>query len=278
MRESGFTEDQVRKVITKSPFILDLRADRQLKPKIEFLKTLCLTLQDSADVLIEDQVRKMITRTPGILAVSTERQLKPKIEFMNTLGLTAQDIGHALSLAPSLLCCSLEKTLRPNIQYLQNLFGSEAYVSKVFKQAPGILVNSKGPDYLEKKMNHLVSFGLLEDEIKDLVRRTPRILIVSMEKVQTNMDFFIHTAGLPVNFLLTHPQIVYFSLEGRIKPRHKVLKSISAMQPSNRLPSLASAIFLTEGKFLEKYVKCSPHATKLHEIYNGKPVDLDVIP
>ena len=113
-------------------------------------------------------------------------------------------------------------------------------------------------------MKHLTSFGLLEDEIKELVRRHPVILNTSMDKVQKNMEFLMHTAGLPAKFLLSYPKAVSrFSLERRIMPRHKVLSALSAMQPSKRP--------ISEGKFLEKYVQCSPHAKKLLEIYSGKP-------
>jgi len=120
-------------------------------------------------------------------------------------------------------------------------------------------------------MKHLASFGLLEDEIKELVRRCPLILNVSTDKVQKKMDFFVHTAGLPSNFLLSCPRsVAFYSLERRIKPRHKVLSAVRAMQPSMRPPSLSYVLQLNERTFLEKYVQCSPYATKLLEIYNGK--------
>jgi len=123
----------------------------------------------------------------------------------------------------------------------------------------------------------LGSFGVPEDDIKEFARRNPIILTLSTDKVQKSMDYFIHTAGLPPKFLLAHSKLLLCSLECRIKPRHRVLKSISAMQPSKHLPSLTSVFLLTEQQFLEKIVKCSPHASKLLEIYSGKPVDLDII-
>ena len=93
-----------------------------------------------------------------------------------------------------------------------------------------------------------------------------------MDKVQKSMDFFMHTAGLPAKFILSHPRLVAcYSLERRIKPHYKVLSVVSAMQPSERPPSLITAVGLNERKFLEKYVQSSPHATKLLEIYSGKP-------
>ena len=192
---------------------------------------------------------------------------------MKTLGFTAQDIENVIPNAPRVFNSSLEKTFFPNIQYLQNLFGSEANISNVFKWAPHLLAKSNGPDIFEKKLKHLVSFGLLEDEIKELVRRHPQILYVSMDKVQKSMNFFMRTARLPPKFLLSHPNLVsFYSLESRIKPRHKVLSAVSALQPFKRPPSLITALYLAEQKFLEKYVHCSHHATKLLEIYRGKSV------
>ena len=135
-----------------------------------------------------------------------------------------------------------------------------------------MLSKRNGPEFWEKKLKYLASFGLLEDETKELVRRHPLILNASMDKIQKNMDFLMQTVGLPAKFLLSHPRLVYnYSLERRIKPRHKVLSAISAMQPSERPLSLFTAVQLNERKFLESYVQSSPHATKLLEIYRGKP-------
>jgi hypothetical protein len=46
LRDSGFTKHQVRKMITRAPGIVTLNVDWQLKPKIEFMKTLGFTAQD----------------------------------------------------------------------------------------------------------------------------------------------------------------------------------------------------------------------------------------
>lgn len=190
------------------------------------------------------------------------------IEFLKTLGLSAEDFRNVICLEPSLLGCSLEKTVCPNIQYLQNLFGSQADVARVFKWAPRVLMTN-AVEILEKRFKRLASFGILEDDIKDILRRTPVILTVSMDKLQKIMDYLIHTVGLPAEFLLEDPKLLTYSLEFRIKPRHEVLQSISAMEPSKRLPSLTSVVYLGERNFLENYVECSPHATKLLEIYRG---------
>jgi len=121
-------------------------------------------------------------------------------------------------------------------------------------------------------MKYWTTFGLHEDEIKELFRRYPYILNVSMDKVQKNMEFFMHTAGLPAKLVLTYPNLVsHFSLECTIKPRHKVWSAVSAMQPSKRPRSLIRALQLNERRFLEEYVYSSPHGTELFELYSCKP-------
>nr|ADE76674.1 unknown [Picea sitchensis] len=268
LNECGLCESQLSGILKKRPHLVRTRSTHTAQQAVQLLRDSGFT---------EDQVCKIITRNPSILTYNADRQLKPKIEFMKTLGLTAHEIGNVTCQGPRLLSHSIEKTVQPNILYLQNLFGSEADVSKVLKRVPGILVNTNMPERLRNKLKYLASFGIPENEIKDLVRRNPVILNVSMDKMQKNMDFIIHTAGLPAKFLLSCPLLPAFSLESRIKPRHKVLMSISALQPSERLPSLTYVLSLSERKFLEKYVNCSPYATKLLEIYRGKPVGLDVI-
>lgn len=251
LNECGLCQSELSTVLKFRPAVGRTRSAHTARQAVQFLRDSGMT---------EDQVKKMITSSPVILALNADRQLKPKLQLMKTLGFT-------LNAIPSrLLASSIEKTLYPNIHYLQKLLGSEAKVSKAVKQAPQILSNLNGHEYMEKKLKHLASFGLSEDEVKEAVRKRPGILIISMDKVQKYMDFFVHTAGFPAKILLTKPVLLTFSLECRIKPRYRVLKSISAMQPLNHFPSLSAALCLTERKFLEKYVKSSPDATKLLEI------------
>lgn len=268
LNECGLCQSDLSTILRRKPLFVRTRSTHTAQKAVRFLRDSGFT---------EDLVRKLITRNPSILTHIAERHYKPKLELLKTLGLTAQDFRQLISRRPRFLTCSLEKTLCHNIEYLQSLFGSEADVSRVFRDAPQILHTSNGPETFEKRLRYLESFGLQEDEIRALVRRRPHVLCVSINKMEKIMDFFIHTAGLPAKFLLTYSFVLNRSLESRIKPRHEVLKSISAMQPSVPLPSLPSVVLLNEQDFLNKYVKCRPHSEKLLEIYRGKPVDLESI-
>lgn len=265
LNECGFRQSELSRIFKIKPNLVRVRSTLTAQQAVRYLRDSGFT---------DDRVRTFIIRNPSFITLNADRLLKSKFECMKTWGLTAQDILVVLYRAPRLINCSLEKLLCPNMQYLQNLFGPEADVSRVFK-SPQFLVSSNMPQLLEKKMKHWATFGLLEDEIKELFRSHPKILNISMVKVQKNMEFLMNTAGLPAKFVLKQPNLVScYSLERRIKPRHKVWSAVCAMQPSKRPRSLISALNLSERTFLEKYVHSNPHATELYEIYSGKPAVL----
>jgi hypothetical protein len=62
-----------------------------------------------------------------------------------------------------------------------------------------------GPKTYKKKLKHLVSLGLLEHEIKELLRKYPTVLNISIDKMQKTLDFFIHAAELPANTIVKYP-------------------------------------------------------------------------
>lgn len=268
LSECGLCQSELLHVLKLLPYLVRVGSTDCAQQAVRFLRDLGYT---------EQQVRKVILRNPSFLTLIAERQFKPKLEFMKTLGVTTEDFGNVISRCPRFVACNLEKTLCPNILYLQNRFGSEADISRFIKLAPRILHIRNGPEIFERRLKHLASFGLREDESKELVSSFPCVLSISIDKVQKIMEFFIHTVGLPAKFALAYPRVLNYSLERRIKPRYRVLMSLSAIQPSNSLPNIYTVVYSSDSVFLERYVKCSPHATKLLEIYSGKPVDLDFI-
>ena len=68
--------DQVRKTITRNPLILFVNTDRNLKPKIEFMKSLGLTVQD---------FRNAISTGFRLLTSSLVKTLCPNIQYLQNL-------------------------------------------------------------------------------------------------------------------------------------------------------------------------------------------------
>jgi len=64
LRESGFSEEQVRKIITKYPGVLASNADWGLKPKIELFKTMGITGKD---------LGSLISKVPRLLGCNIDK-------------------------------------------------------------------------------------------------------------------------------------------------------------------------------------------------------------
>jgi hypothetical protein len=83
-------------------------------------------------------------------------------------------------------------------------------------------------------LRYLASFGLRDDEIKELVGKCPAVLETSTDKMQKNMYFLIYTAKLPPNIILNYPMLLCYSVEGRLKPRLRC----SSLKAQCNLPSV----------------------------------------
>ena len=199
--------------------------------------------------------------------------MKPNVDLLKQLGIEGELLQFFLSRCPTILG-QRTSSLKLRMEYVRNMGISES--SKTYAYALVTLAYCP-PATFKKKLELLASFGLLEHEIKELLRKYPVVLNISVDKMQKNMGFLINTAGLPTNIIVMYPVIVNHSLETRIKPRYAVFKFISATQLDKPFRSLTSMLTMSEKCFLNRYMKDSPFVTRLLEIYRGKFVDLDII-
>lgn len=68
------------------------------------------------------------------------------------------------------------------------------------------------------------------------------------------MKFLVEDVGLDPAYIAEHPMLLLFSLEKRIKPRHKVHQIMKVEGLFGSKACLLSIAFLPEEKFLEHYV------------------------
>eukprot|EP01018_Ginkgo_biloba_P040479 Gb_39322 [translate_table: standard] len=293
-RDCGFSEGQVRKIIVRNPSAIAMKVDGQLKVKIKLMETLGLTKEDFGSVISSEpriltsslektlypniaylqcvfgskaNLSKALKRTPGLLLCNIEKRLEPILNHLRRSGIQGELLTFLISRRSAILTRNNLLSLKKKLEYVKNMGISEG--SKTFIYAI-IAVDCNGPEILERKLKHMASLGLLEHEVMELLKKSPDLLNSSMDKIQKNMDFLIYSARLPAKIVLSYPRLLKYSLEMRIKRRHKVFECIVAMQPSKHRLSLPSMLNISEGNFLKKFVKCSPQASILVEIYNGK--------
>ncbi|XP_047333288.1 transcription termination factor MTEF1, chloroplastic [Impatiens glandulifera] len=156
-------------------------------------------------------VRKSIIRCPRILICSVEHQLRPTWHFLEQLGFVGR---HAInSHTTLLLVSSVERTLVPKLVYLQGL-------------------------------------GISNEDVNEMVLRSPGLLTYSIEKnLEPKMEYLVKEMKGDVEEVKRFPQYFSFSLEGKIKPRHRLLveKGLSL--------SLAQMLKVSDGEFRARLVE-----------------------
>ncbi|GLJ24163.1 hypothetical protein SUGI_0460940 [Cryptomeria japonica] len=153
LKDSGFTENKLKSTILRNPSILTLRVDSQLKPKMEFLKKICLTTLDIAVIVF---------RRPRLFNMSLENCLATRIVYLETLFASKVHLCKALRRAPVLLVCNFKKRQVPRVEYLKNRGILEDSLG--FGQALNLVLNHSF-ETLEKKTKHMASLGLADEEI-----------------------------------------------------------------------------------------------------------------
>lgn len=212
-RCNGFSDDEIKKMISSRPMILAYSTTNQLK---EVLRTL------ERDLGI-DKCRNIVVRYPQVLTVNPESILE-RARFLRAnlklglIGSEAVDVGYILSGFPPVLWLS-ESNLMSKIIFLKTEFDfSDEEMRDIlvtFPQILGLAVETN----LKPKIDFLLrpsdsdGAGLKMDELKELV--------------------------------LYQPATLAYSLEGRIKPRVDSLKKscITLSYAPLSLMSLSDARF-----------------------------------
>lgn len=244
--------------------MLNFSLHNYLIPRVQYLQNLFVS---------KDILTTALKREPSLLLIEFERRVKPNVDFLKQSGIEGELLLFYLSRCPKILCQSTD-SLKVRMEYVRNMGIPPSSNQFAFAL---VALHYNPPETLKKKFELLASFGLLEQEIKELFRKYPSVFNTSIDKLQKSMDFLIYTAGLPPNIILRYPVIVHFRLETRIKPGHAVFKFLSAVELYKPVRSLTYMITMSEKMFLDRYMNDSPYATRLLEIYRGESVDLDFI-
>lgn len=293
LRDNGFTDTHISKVVKKLPRVLLSDAKRTLLPKLEFFCSVGLSKADLGSMFVEN---------PILLHCSLKDKLIPRYNFVKSVLVLDEKVVTVLKRSTWICSKDLEKNVIPNISLLRGLGMSQPFISALMTSNAHVLCRSaeKFSERVEKvvemgfspsttkfvwaivafnfrestfkhKMEVYRRWGWSDDEIWSAFRKRPICMCLSEEKIMSGMDFFVNKMGRHYSDIVKYPHLLFYSMEKRIIPRCLVFKILLLKGLITKDFSLSTVVKSTEKYFYDRFViRYQKDVPQLLSIYQGK--------
>ncbi|KAL5977152.1 hypothetical protein ACLOJK_021494 [Asimina triloba] len=163
---------------------------------------------------------RIFTMFPTILTSDIHHDLSPVFHFLSQdLHVPPTNYRKPINKCPRLLAASARDQLKPALIYLQRL--GITNLEGLAYNVPIVLVSSV-EGVLKPKLECLVGLGFPEEEAIGMVVRCLEIFTYSVERnLKPKFEYYVGEMGGSLEGLRGFPHYFGFSLENRIKPRHR---------------------------------------------------------
>uniref|UniRef100_A0A803MHY6 Uncharacterized protein n=1 Tax=Chenopodium quinoa TaxID=63459 RepID=A0A803MHY6_CHEQI len=181
-------------------------------------------------------------------ALSTSTKLA---KFRLRQGFTVSDFAELIRVNPSIYFMGLYSNIVPAIQALRVIMGCEHLVIRILAKSRRLRLSEKT---IESKRKVFRSFGWTESDIATLSSSFPPVFGLTEATIKKKLDFFMNKLGYKPSFLSKRYNLLTYSLEKRILPRHKTLIVLKEKGFIKMDYLLESSVSMTESRFLKKFV------------------------
>lgn len=290
LKSCGLTPKQLERVVRIYPQSLGASKQLQLQPTVEFLLSLGVT---------EVKIGKVVSLSPYYLGYRHDISLLPKVTFLLSIGVKKENLGKLIMEQPSILCLSIGENIMPKLKYLESVGVERARLGEMICRYPAMLTSnldtlklkvdffgSKGlvgknlvnlltlhPDLLGRSLDSLNSgfvnvqkIGFTQDEVCSILKMHPTVLSSTETHLRKKFDFLTTVMNRSLKEVLTFTAFVTYSLERRIKPRHRVFTWLLAegLLPQKNY-SLRTIIGGSEEYFRDRYLGLHPLAEAMYK-------------
>ncbi|XP_041016777.1 transcription termination factor MTERF15, mitochondrial-like [Juglans microcarpa x Juglans regia] len=298
LKENGFTNTQISRLVRIEPQLLLSNPEKTLLPKIEFFRSMGASRSD---------LSRILSLNPALLRRSLERHLIPCYDFLKSVLILDEKVVTVFKRSRWVVCIH---NMVPNIALLRQVgmpqstisflvtnYPSTAFVKDtrfaeaihevkemgydpsktVFVHAIQVLLRMSRPK-LESKLELYKRWGWSKDVALLAFKRHPNCMLLSDKKITKAMDFLVNKMGSSLTDIARNPTVLFFSLEKRIIPRCSVIQILIAKGLVKNDMSLSTFILPGEKCFLDKFViKFQDGVPELRNVYWEKTDLLDVI-
>uniref|UniRef100_A0A3B6QC23 Uncharacterized protein n=1 Tax=Triticum aestivum TaxID=4565 RepID=A0A3B6QC23_WHEAT len=193
-------------------------------------------------------------RSSYLLSRGLDKMIKPNVAYLHECGLAACDIVKLVMYRRGILTTNLGR-LRAMVACAEGIGVPRG--SGMFRQAL-YAVAFQSEEKIAVKVDYLkTTLRWSAAEVGIAVSKAPMLLRRSKDTLQSKSEFLVSEVGLEPTLIAHRPIVLTYSLEGRLRPRHYVLKFVKANGLLDRDQSYICAVGLTENVFVKKFVR--PH-------------------
>ncbi|KAH6798487.1 Mitochondrial transcription termination factor family protein [Perilla frutescens var. frutescens] len=195
---------------------------------------------------------RILDMYPELLTADPYADIYPIFDFLiNTVEIPFPDVRKSIIRCPRLLVTDPETQLRPAFEFLTELGFSGR---KRLTAHTTVLLVSSVEFTLYPKIEFLVSLGFEYDEVRTMVLRSPGLLTYSVEKNYVpKVEYFLKEMNGRLEEIKRFPQYFSFSLERKIKPRHRLLMEHGFSMPLSEMLKVSDGEF--NARLIEKRLR-----------------------
>ncbi|OEL13890.1 hypothetical protein BAE44_0025091 [Dichanthelium oligosanthes] len=271
----GLPRSDIAAVVASDPLILCASVEKTLAPRISELGKLGLSRAQIARLTSVarfsfrsgslarnlsfwlsvfgnsfETLEKAHRMNSGILTVHIEKVAMPNVSFLQQCGISACEVA-GLNMYSSRLLSLRPDSLREAVERVEEL-GVERG-SPMFRHALVVVATMHKED-LARKMELFLKIGFSQDQVLVIVRKAPRVLRLTEEKIRRVMHFLTTDVGLEAPYIAQRPVLFMYSLEWRLLPRHWLLNVLREKELLNVEIDYYYTSSVAEKIFVERFV------------------------
>nr|AAM62516.1 unknown [Arabidopsis thaliana] len=246
-KDIGFTGSGLGKFVSQNSSVVGVSLVKKLIPTVEILKSIVAPKHEDLPVILSRCGWLLLSRDPNLF-------LLPNISYLETCGIVGSQLASLLRRQPRIFNLSEEK-LRGYVSRALDLgftLNSRMLVHAI------ISLSSLSEKTFDRKVKLFMANGFSEDEITDIIRRSPGLIRCSEDKLTLGFEFYLKRMGIEREALAKRPCVLSYNLEKRVIPRLKVLQILREkgllLKEEKKKKNMVGIVEMTEEAFLEKYV------------------------
>lgn len=278
LKQTGFSDTQIKILVSKFPDLLFYDVEKTLKPKLHCLSEMGLSGPELVKVLFRDwaffqrgldnsikpllsslkkvldsdeNVVRVVKRCSWLISYYKGGTMEANLNLLRSFGCSNDKIKHIVLRNPSILKHSTKK-----LEELLHRVEKEVGVSPnsaVFLHIVSVLANLS-QEKVDTKVGVFKSFGWSDTNILTMLQKLPYCVALSEARIQTALTFLMKEVRYKSIYIASRPSLLTYSLEKRLMPRFEIWKFVNEKNLIKSRQEFYTVMTWPESKFLDKYV------------------------